>query len=316
MARAAKGRIYYLWVGLALAPCLMPHAVLASGEPDAFALVGMGARAGGMGGAVAGLADEVETLYYNPAGLGNLVDSAATAMYQAPSLQTSRSFLAANMRWVSPKLPGSVALGWLRLRSSDIELTSSDEQVLGADTLTNDLVMLGAGVHPWPHWSMGAMMKYVRFAFNGFHESAFGFDVGAHAQYNPLRLGISLSDIGGTLMKGNSISAGAADAHDRIPMRLRTGAALVFPEPFNWPIHINLDWDQLFKLQDAQDSQAYFGGEIWGFQGRGAFRAGYQEGNGPTMGFGARWGHLQIDYAFLISNNLKDEHRLGTSVHF
>ena len=58
----------------------LPCPVLASGEPDAFALTGVGARAGGMGNAAIGLSDEIETIYYNPAGLGNLVQSGVTAM--------------------------------------------------------------------------------------------------------------------------------------------------------------------------------------------------------------------------------------------
>src|SRR3954470_5308690 len=92
----------------------------ASGEPDAFALPGVGARPGGMGGAFVGLSDDIESVYYNPAGLGNLVQSGVTAMYQTPSLETSRGFLGFNKRWVHPRLPGSFGFGWLRLNSSDI----------------------------------------------------------------------------------------------------------------------------------------------------------------------------------------------------
>ena len=80
--------------------------MFASGEPDAFALTGIGARSGGMGNAAIGLADEIETVYYNPAGLGNLTDSGVTAMYQAPELSTSRGFVGFNARLDRLKLPG------------------------------------------------------------------------------------------------------------------------------------------------------------------------------------------------------------------
>src|ERR1044071_6729021 len=89
----------------------------ASGEADAFALPGFGARPGGMGGAFIGLSDDIESIFYNPAGLGNLVQSGVTAMYQAPELQTSRSFFAFNKRWTHPQWPGSIGFGWLRLLS-------------------------------------------------------------------------------------------------------------------------------------------------------------------------------------------------------
>jgi hypothetical protein len=290
--------------------------LFASGEPDAFTLTGVSARAGGMGNAAIGLSDDIDSIYYNPAGLGNLVQSGVQATYEAPEIQTSRSFLAANWRWKNPTLPGSVGFGWLRLRSADIELTSTDEQVLGADTLTNDLFLWGVGVHPWSNVSLGASMKYFHFGFDGFSESGLGADVGAHAQFSPFRVGVSLTDIGGTILQGNSVGPGGGVVKDKVPMRLRPGVGAIFAQPFNWPITTIFDVDTLLKLQDAQDARVFLGTELWGFQDRVAFRTGFQQGNGPTFGFGARWMGLQVDYAFLYSLQLKDEHRIGTSYQF
>ncbi len=293
-----------------------PKNCVASGEADAFALPGVGARPGGMGGAFIGLSDDIESIYYNPAGLGNLVQSGVTAMYQAPELETSRSFLGINKRWVHPRFPGSVGFGWLRLRSSNIELTNTDEQVIGSDALTNDLFLLSVGLHPLQHWSFGASAKYFRFAFNGFKEAGFGADLGVHAQYNPIRLGLVLTDVGGTILKGSSIDPSGGDVTDRVPARLKTGVGLVFPQPFNWPITVNGDNDTFFKLQAAQDIKYVAGSEVWAFQDHAAIRAGFEESNGPTFGFSARLGQLQIDYSFLLSLNLKDEHRIGTTFRF
>jgi hypothetical protein len=292
----------------------LPLFAQASGEPDAFALTGIGARTGGMGNANIGLSDDLESVYYNPAGLGNLMQSGVTAMYQTPSLDTSRSFLAANKRWVHPQFPGSVAFGWLRLRSADIELTSEDEQILGTDALTNDLFILAAGVHPFPNWSAGLSLKYFRYAFNGFSQGGLGYDAGVHAQYNPLRFGFTLTDIGGTTLTGDSTLAGGPQAKDTVPARWRPGIGLVFPEPFGWPIHVSWDLDALVKLQGAQDAKIYTGTEVWGFRDRAAVRAGYQESAGPTFGFGGRFGRFQLDYSYLMSLNLKDEHRISTTV--
>jgi len=289
---------------------------VASGEADAFALPGVGARPGGMGGAFIGLSDDVESIYYNPAGLGNLIQSEASAMYQAPSLDTSRSFVAVSKRWVNPVLPGSFGFGWLRLRSSDIELTNTDEQVIGSDTLTNDLLLWSVGVHPFAHWSFGATAKYFRFAFNGFKESGFGADLGAHAQYNPFRMGLVLTDIGGTTLKGNSIDPSGGQVSDRVPARLKSGVGLVFNQPFNWPLSLAWDLDTLVKLQDAQDIKTNTGVEVWTFHDSAALRAGYRESGGPTLGFGLRFGQFQIDYSFLLSLQLKDEHRIGTTFRF
>ena len=144
-------------------------------------------------------------------------------------------------------------------------------------------------------------MKYFHYSFDGFSEGGLGADMGAHVQLNPFRFGVTLTDVGGTIVSGNSIGAGGGTVKDKVPMRVRPGAGAIFPEPFNWPITVLLDVDTLFKLQDAQDARIFAGTEIWSFQDRFAFRTGFQQGNGPTFGFGARWRGFQLDYAFLYS---------------
>lgn len=239
-------------------------------------------------------------------------------MYQTPSIDTSRSFFAASKRWSHPQFPGSVAFGWLHMRSADIELTSGPDtqQILGSANLSNDLFLLGVGVHPWEHWSFGATVKYFHFGFDGFSEGGVGYDLGVHAQYNPLRFGVNFSDLGGTRLTGSSIDPASPDVSDVVPARMRPGIGLALHSPFNLPTTVNLDVDGLIKLQGAQEARVFTGGEAWVFQDRFALRTGYMQGNGPTMGFGLRFGPLQIDYSFLLSLYLQDEHRIGTTFRF
>jgi hypothetical protein len=302
---------------LGFAVCLLsPRLSFASGEPDAFALTGIGARAGGMGNAAIGLSDQIETIYYNPAGLGNLTQHGATAMYETPTLSTSRGFVGFNVHFPKAILPGSLGFGWLRLNSSDIELTNTNEQILGTDTLTNDLFLLGYGAALSRAITLGAALKYYRFAFDGFHESGIGYDVGIHAHCGVFRAGASFTDFGGTLLKGNSINPTEGTVGDKVPPRLRPGLGVVLPNPFQWPLLFNFDIDGLIKLQGAQDTRLFSGLEVWGFQDHFAVRAGFEQAVGPTIGFGARLGAFQLDYGFLLSENLQDEHRLGTTVRF
>jgi hypothetical protein len=311
-----KCKSFYAIPLFALIFLLFPYAVHASGEPDAFALNGIGARAGGMGGAFIGLSDGIEAVYYNPAGLGTLKQSGFTTMYQTPMLDTSRGFLGANKAWEHEVISGSIAFGWLRLQSKDIELTNVDEQVRGTDTLSNDLLMLGAGVKPFEHIALGLALKYFRYSFDGFTESGLGYDIGMHATYGFFRFGLALTDLDGTLLKGSSIDPSSPDVSDKVPMRLRPGIAFVFEQPFRLPIDFAFDVDQMIKLQDAQETRLSAGGEIWGFHKRVALRGGYQEASGPTLGVGLRVGKLQFDYSYLISLHLEDENRLGLTVKF
>jgi len=313
MAKGKWPSIYHL----PFAICHLPCRSWASGEPDAFTLAGIGARAGGMGNAAIGLADEIETVYYNPAGLGNLTDSGVTAMYQVPELSTSRGFAGFNARLSRLGAPGSVGFGWLRLNSSNIELTSADEQILGSDTLTNDLFLLGYGARLTPMIALGASLKYYRFAFDGFSESGLGYDAGLQARWSVFRLGATFTDFGGgTTLKGSSIFPNGGDVSDKVPARFRPGLAVVLPDPFEWPVLINADVDTLVKLQGAQDARLFSGFEVWACQERVALRTGFEQAVGPTIGFGARLGPFEIDYSFLISLSLQDEHRISTTFRF
>ncbi len=288
----------------------------ASGEADAFALPGVGARPGAMGGAFIGLSDDIESLYYNPAGLGNLMQSGVTGMMQPASLGTSRSFLGVTRRWQHAKVPGSFGFGWLRMASSDIEITDASENILGTDKLTNDLFLVSAGVRPFVHWSLGATAKYMRLAFADFKEGGFGLDLGAHVQYNPLRFGLVLTDIGGTKLSGDSIDAGGGTVADVVPPRFKTGIGSVFPQPFNWPITVAIDLDTFFLLRGSQDIKSAFGTEVWTYDDHLAIRAGYRQDAGPTMGFGTRLNQFQVDYSFLLSLHLKDEHRISLTYRY
>jgi len=295
---------------------LLSQSVFASGEADAFAINGVGARPGGMGGAFIGLSDDIETVYYNPAGLGDLTHNGFTAMYQTPSLKTSRGFLAVNKAWDHPVLPGSIALGWLRLQSTDIELTNTDEQILGTDTLSNDLVILGAGVRPFEHISIGVSVKYFRFAFNGFQESGVGYDLGMHAKFDFFRCGLVMTDLDGTTLHGSSVQAGQPGVSDTVPARLRPGVALVFDRLLGLPVDVAWDADEILKLRGGQETRLFTGMELWGFEKHAAVRGGYQQSSGPTAGASLRVGRFQLDYSYLISLHLQDENRLGFSMHF
>lgn len=290
--------------------------VFAAGEPDAWTIAGLGARPLGMGGAFVALADDIEALYFNPAGLAHLTSGVGTAMYQPPSLQTSRGFLGIGKNWVSDRWPGAVALGWHRLSSADIEITSTDERVLGEDDLSNDLLLLGTGVRPWEHWSFGVGLKYHRFSFHGFSESGVGVDVGTQGIYGDYRVGAVLSDVGGTMLSGDSLATGGGQVKDKIPTRMRLGVATTLKEPWRWPVNLNLALDDTVNLQGTDASRLHAGAEVWGFHDRAAFRLGFQQYNGPTFGLGGRLGSVQIDYAYLFCLHVTDEHRIGTTFRF
>ena len=183
-------------------------------------------------------------------------------------------------------------------------MTNANEQVLGSDTLTDDLYLLGYGARLSSILSVGASLKYYRFAFDGFSESGLGFDAGLQARWSVFRLGAAFTDFGGgTTLKGSStFFPNGGDVSDKVPARFRPGLGVVLPDPYDWPILINADIDTLVKLQGSQDARIFSGLEVWTYQERVALRTGFEQAVGPvTLGFGVRFlGAFQIDYSFLL----------------
>src|SRR5436189_231977 len=80
-----RNMMTFLWSGLLAVGLVSRAGAYGSGDVGssgaAFLKVGPGARQGAMGEAFAGTADDVYSIYYNPAGLGNLSKVEAAGMH-------------------------------------------------------------------------------------------------------------------------------------------------------------------------------------------------------------------------------------------
>ncbi|MDE2141433.1 MAG: tetratricopeptide repeat protein [Elusimicrobia bacterium] len=215
-------------------------AVSAGPALGAFEDLGAGARAPGMGGAFAPVADDVYTIYYNPAGLGLLerpqLGTAYAVLY--PGLQDASSLGTSFIGYAQPLAEGrngTLATAWNAFTLNS--LYREDSLYLGYGRRWFEL---GEGGELYA----GANLKYLRSAFGSFPEAGSAVPAGGlvgGGQRDPVLSGSRSqsafdSDAGLLYRLGKNYSAGldvmhvnspnvafAGGASDRLPPAVKLG---------------------------------------------------------------------------------------------
>jgi hypothetical protein len=288
----------------------------AAAAPDAFIQDGFGARGPALAGAYTALADDVDGIYWNPAGLGRMQQPEISSMYSPNQLQVHRSFVATA---VPIRSWGTWAAGWYHLGSSGIELTN-ETQPIGFDNFSNDAYYLSWGRKMNSRLTIGATAKNLAFSFASSKLSGWGADVGALVRMPPLKAGVLFQDVLQTHLTGNSLSGGGAS--EDVPRRVRLGLALTWPEEgfspesvWSFPVRFNVAVDGVLSTTSEEPPQGFPGVEVWIVE-HVAFRAGWIAQVGPTWGAGIKFSRFSFDYALLIDPNLTNQSRFSFGLTF
>ncbi len=203
------------------------------------------ARARGMGGAYTSAADDVNALYFNPAGL-SYVNMEAQVGFGRLNGQAFTEFKTGNVGIRLPRKLGTVALG-ARLFDVDFE----EETLMSEQTwslahgfdLQND-------IHS--RISLGYALNYYRLEFEeDDDDSAFGIDLGATAfLHGRTKLGFSVSNL-------NSAVMGDANQHT-LPTKLALGLSYVPYDRVTTSIEVKKDF--------AKETEFMGGVEVWIFE--------------------------------------------------
>jgi len=153
-----------------------------SGTEDIFAY-GAGARAIAMGRTFVGLADDVSTIYWNPAGLYNL-DKKTISVYYSQLFEGS---MYGYIGYVHPTVDyGSFGLGVMSLYTGDIQgYDSSSYQLSTFSSTKMKLILSYANQLPWFPLSFGASVKMNLSSIESYSATSINFDLALH--YNFLK---------------------------------------------------------------------------------------------------------------------------------
>lgn len=272
-----------------------------------FLKLGVGARAVAMGEAYSAVADDVTSLYWNPAGLSNIDGQAASFMH-APYLASSYyDYGAYAHQFGAHTLAGGVQY----FSAGSLAQTDENNTPLGSFTPYDLAMSLGYAYRMSDEgWALGVAGKFIRSKIID-TASAFAVDAGAQSRWyaGRIRFAFALSNLGSS-MKFDQES-------ERLPLAFRYGGAF----------RITPRWLASLDIVSPRDNGTY---TAWGTEYKWhtlrqlqlASRLGYNTRtvgdisgvSGLSLGFGLSWQALAFDYAFLPYGGLGITHRISISL--
>ncbi|MCD4812905.1 PorV/PorQ family protein [bacterium] len=272
------------------------------GESGARVLTqGMSARALGMGEAYVAVADDMQTLYYNPAGLGRLVHQETGLMYNRSLMDTYYGYLG----YVSPLFQGTLGASLATFQGGEIELIADDGSSRISNAEQDFVFSLGYGLD-LKELFLGVVTKMVYSTLiEEYHARAFAIDVGGLfvSPNEKFTLGVVVQNIG-TQLKYSEVG-------DSLPLSVGIGGT--------YQVKWNGDYCLLTSLDIVNINilQMHSGIEIaWGeiMKGRIGYKYGYDL-ESFSFGLGARLGAFQLDYALGLMGELGMKHYLSLNIH-
>ena len=275
-----------VWMTLALAPAA-GAASLTSGAD--FLLMTPGARPDGMGQAFSAVADDIDTLSFNPAGLGKILLPEIGYGHEDFLAGIGYDFVGAAVPLGSS---GVLGLGYLSLGTAPFNSTSSAST---PSVSAQDTALMAAWGTSFNKLQLGAGVEYVDEKLATVDGSGFGFNFGAIYRISP-----KLTLAGSVLNLGPGIQFSSLE-----PLPLVVNGGIAWTALENHSHRLTLAADASDEVTDT--TQRYsVGAEYW-YQKTFALRAGYlanSQTEGFSVGAGIRYAFFQLDYAFEPYDNL------------
>ena len=282
----------------------------------------MGARQMGMGGAQVAVAGDVNTIYYNPAGLADIAQTEISTMY----LDGLADVIYGSMGYVYPLkiIPdlkdknkerknkyGTVGIGIITLQGGEIEINyldgTSEKRIVQADYVLS----LGYG-REIKKVLLGINLKTIHTTLiEEYSAYAFALDIGGIYKFTYKKLkGLSL----GVVLQNLGTEIKYKEEGDPLPLTIKTGVA--YEKKFN-RIHYVQGAVDVVKSMDSQIRENI--GVEYIFKdmlaGRVGTRMGYDLGL-MTYGIGLYISKVKLDYAWTYGDTWDSQHRISLSFQF
>ncbi len=269
-----------------------------AGDAPDYLIKGTSAKVSAMGDTFTAIANDANSIYWNPAGLGTL---------SIPQLLSTHSSLndfdmnTENISVVYPLKRGGIGVNIIYSNIGSIPKTATNQltgraNLLGLFDESEIGYLLSYGQKVSENLSVGASLKGVRVEFDTYNESGIGLDLGLLYNFsNEFSAGLNLQNIGEIELGKHSI-----------PFNAKIGAAYKSPKN-NFILGVDFDTNIL------GESIYHIGAEYQIVKGLFA-RIGTNDGD-LTVGVGFKFENWQFDYAF---NDMEvgDIHKLSVLLDF
>ena len=297
---------------LALPCCLAPAFAGSARGTSAFQFLqlGVGARPSAMGEVFAGVADDVNAVYWNPAGLSGIKRGELSMTHALWFEDISYS----NFVYGRPALGGSIGAGFNILNSGTIQKADYLGNRLTESYSAADMMGLVSYARPWGSLSLGANLKYITSRIDSQSAQSFAADLGAlYSGFRPwgrkLSVGLAVQNFG--------TKAKYAAEEYPLPLTIRAGGSLALFKNLLLASDLTYTEEDINLHAGAEYTRA-FGAFIL------AVRGGYKGDtvkelgalSGLTAGLGVGWSDYQLDYAWNSFTDLGITHRISLGIKF
>jgi len=302
-----------------------------------FLKIGVGARYHGLGEASVAVADDIYSLYWNPAGLSGLRASQVAFTHVNYIADINLNYIAYAGRLNSAGVFGVSAT---MLSMGDQEITTVDQPDGTGEmyTATSFALQFSYARDLTTRFSFGASLKYIREEIHRETANGWGVDFGTmlYTGLNNLRIAMNISNMGPEMSfagpdldvnytpdendpnQDDFVSRLKVDPYD-LPLTFRVGLA------YNWLFGDNYKLLMAIEAKHPSDNlqQGSIGSEL-DWRETYFLRAGYKfnyDEEGLGLGAGFRTGvtettDLILDYAWVDFGRLNSVHRFSASITF
>lgn len=285
-----------------------------------FLKIAPGARPSGMGEAFAGVADDIHSVYYNPAGLGTLRRVEVTGSHSAQFQGVRYNFAALAvplLSWVDTDKPrnayGVLGVAIYSLSVDEIErrgTTETDDPLDEFEAADFAYALTYAYKIPDTGLSLGVTAKAIKSEIGEARANTAAADFGALWRHNRLGVGAGVRNVGG--------DHGFNEAADPLPLTIFSGAAYKFSDRLIGSTELDLPRDSKATVGVGVEYKHPFADKLTG-----SVRSGYNTKNtdadelaGVSFGMGVGYSNFNFDFAFIPFGDLGNVFRYSLVVKF
>jgi len=253
---------------------------------------GIGVRPLGMGEAYTAVADDINAIYFNPAGLTLLNKREIGVLYMSDVTDAFYS----SVGFVQPfEKIGVLGISFILYSGGIIEINNLDGTSADKRAQDDYVVTISYARNVIKNLSAGANIKVLRSTLvEQYTAYSYAADIGVLYNLGNLNMGISVQNIGTPIIY--------KEKPDPLPLKIKVGAAYKMKvdgdNSLTMAFDVNKPYDNIF--------QENIGVEYW-FKNIFAVRSGYKFGydsSSFTLGGGFVWKFMQIDFTWGLRGDL------------
>lgn len=268
-----------------------------AGLPGAFLRYGVGARELAMGRTGVALADGVDAIYWNPAGLEQASQKRVGFSHNSLLLGAQDNFIG----YVHPtKAKGNFAAGLVNRYTGGIEVVDENNIIVDRTSTSETAFILSWANSVYKRLLFGTNFKLVRQDMYNFYDTGTGIDIGFlyKMQLIPLNIGLNFQNL---FLLGMD---------EQWPLNLRCGFA---GRLLDGKLRVAFDFSHSFIEGKNLWQGMGFGAEYQPFELL-SLRLGRNRTE-STFGLGFRWKRFGLDYAF-ATHELGSTHKFSLNMGF